>query len=82
MTELEDDLGVPHGKSICPRNAAAQNERVVIETRVGSIGEDGFSDLRPEPSLGIVDEAHAGLLGGFLPAFANAVGLGRDRGSP
>ena len=66
MTELEDHLGVTLRKSIHIANTTAQNERVVIKTEVGSIEKNDFSDLWPEPGLGIADEPSTDPLRRFL----------------
>ena len=45
MTELEDDLRIADRKAVFVRNAAAQDECVVVQPEVLGIDEQHFTDL-------------------------------------
>ena len=58
MAELEDDLWIAHGKTIHVGNAAAQDERVVVQPEIRSVAEKDLPDFWSQPSFTVFDETN------------------------
>ena len=63
---LEDDLRVAGRKAVDVGDAAAQDERVVVEAEVRRVEEEDLAHLGPLAGLGVGDEADAGARRGAL----------------
>src|SRR5580693_9783100 len=53
MAELEDYLGIAHGKAVHVGNTPPQDERIVVETEIRSVAEGDLPNLRPESGLNV-----------------------------
>src|SRR5260370_34574140 len=63
MPELEDDLGIAHGKTVHVADAPPQDEGVVIKTRIRSVAKNDLPDFRPAAGLRVVGESDFHILG-------------------
>src|SRR5260370_28746959 len=70
MPELEDDLGIAHGKTVHVADAPPQDEGVVIKTRIRSVDKNNLPDFRPAAGLRIVCEPSFQILGRALHQLA------------
>src|SRR5579864_8426903 len=62
VTELEDDFRITHRKAIHVGNAPAQDERFVVQPKVGSVAENDLPDLWSQSSLTVFYETNTEIL--------------------
>src|SRR6516162_1804737 len=70
MTELKHDFRIAHREAVDIGDAPPQDKGVVVKTKIRSVAESDFSDIRPQPGLRVGDKANTRLLGRALHELA------------
>ena len=70
MAELEDDFRFADGEAVLIGDAAAQNERVVVQAEVLGVGENDFTEIDRLGFEAGDTVLHAGLLSGLFKDLA------------